>query len=142
MTAITVSEGRVDRRRGRARRAIDGRIEPTSSSNAGGIYAHEIGAMAGIHVPLVPMAHQYAITKPSGLPADMPTLRDPSLLVYFRGESGGLVAGGYERNPAPWGLGGIPADFNNRLLDEDWERFAPFSRTPPGACRRSPRPRS
>jgi 4-methylaminobutanoate oxidase (formaldehyde-forming) len=94
--------------------------------NAGGIYAHEIGAMAGIHVPLVAMAHQYAITKPSGLPTAMPTLRDPSLLVYFRGESGGLVAGGYERNPAPWGLSGIPADFNNKLLDEDWERFAPL----------------
>jgi 4-methylaminobutanoate oxidase (formaldehyde-forming) len=56
----------------------------------------------------------------------MPTLRDPSLLVYFRGESGGLVAGGYERNPAPWGLDGIAADFNNKLLDEDWERFAPL----------------
>jgi glycine cleavage system aminomethyltransferase T/glycine/D-amino acid oxidase-like deaminating enzyme len=94
--------------------------------NAGGIYAHEIGAMAGIGVPLVAMAHQYAITKPSGLPPGMPTLRDPSLLVYFRGESGGLVAGGYERNPAPWGLGGIPSDFNNKLLEEDWERFAPL----------------
>jgi 4-methylaminobutanoate oxidase (formaldehyde-forming) len=94
--------------------------------NAGGIYAHEIGALAGVHVPLVPMAHQYAITRPSGLPPGMPTLRDPSLLVYFRGESGGLVAGGYERNPAPFGLEGIPDDFNNKLLDEDWERFAPL----------------
>jgi glycine cleavage system aminomethyltransferase T/glycine/D-amino acid oxidase-like deaminating enzyme len=94
--------------------------------NAGGIYAHEIGAMAGIHVPLVAMAHQYAITKPCGLPMDMPTLRDPSELVYFRGESGGLLMGGYERNPAPWGLGGIAGDFNNKLLDEDWDRFAPL----------------
>ena len=56
----------------------------------------------------------------------MPTLRDPTLLVYFRGESGGLVAGGYERNPAAWGLDGIPADFNNRLLPPDWDRFAPL----------------
>ncbi|MGO9198505.1 MAG: GcvT family protein [Acidimicrobiales bacterium] len=94
--------------------------------NAGGIYAHEIGLMAGVHVPLVAMAHQYAITKPTGLPTDMPTLRDPSLLVYFRGESGGLVAGGYERNPEPYGMSGIAADFNNKLLDEDWERFAPL----------------
>ena len=50
-------------------------------------------------------------------------MRDPSLLVYFRGESGGLVMGGYERHPAPWGLDGIPADFNGQLLPEDWERF-------------------
>ena len=43
-------------------------------------------------------------------------MRDPSLLVYFRGESGGLVMGGYERSPAPWALDGIPADFNGKLL--------------------------
>jgi 4-methylaminobutanoate oxidase (formaldehyde-forming) len=53
----------------------------------------------------------------------MPTMRDPSLLVYFRPESGGLIMGGYERHCAPWGLDGIPADFNSRLLEEDWPRF-------------------
>jgi 4-methylaminobutanoate oxidase (formaldehyde-forming) len=53
----------------------------------------------------------------------MPTLRDPSLLVYFRPESGGLIMGGYERHPAPWSLDGIPADFNGKLLAEDWPRF-------------------
>ena len=69
------------------------------------------------------MAHEYLITKPSGLPTDMPTMRDPSLLVYFRPESGGLIMGGYERHPAPWSLDGIPADFNGKLLAEDWPRF-------------------
>ena len=69
------------------------------------------------------MAHEYLITKPHGVPLDVPTMRDPSLLVYFRGESGGLVMGGYERHPAPWGLDGIPPDFNGKLLDEDWPRF-------------------
>jgi 4-methylaminobutanoate oxidase (formaldehyde-forming) len=69
------------------------------------------------------MAHEYLVTRPSGVPLDVPTLRDPSLLVYFRGESGGLVMGGYERNPAPWGLEGIPSDFNGQLLPEDWPRF-------------------
>ena len=87
------------------------------------MYAHELGALAGVNVPIVPMAHEYLVTKPSGLPTDMPTMRDPSLLVYFRPESGGLVMGGYERHCAPWGLDGIPADFNSRLLDEDWPRF-------------------
>ena len=91
--------------------------------NAGGMYAREIGALAGVNVPIVPMAHEYLVTKPSGLPLEMPTMRDPSLLVYFRPESGGLVMGGYERHCAPWGLDGIPADFNSRLLEEDWPRF-------------------
>ena len=60
---------------------------------------------------------------PGGLPLEMPTMRDPSLLVYFRPESGGTVMGGYERNCAPWSLDGIPADFNSKLLEEDWPRF-------------------
>jgi hypothetical protein len=94
--------------------------------NAGGIYSYEIGQLVGVHVPIIPMAHQYVITKDAGLPRDMPTMRDPSLLVYYRGESGGLVSGGYERNPAPWGLEGIPSTFNNQLLAEDWDRFAPI----------------
>ncbi|TML02237.1 MAG: FAD-dependent oxidoreductase [Actinobacteria bacterium] len=103
-----------------------GRIEAEVVVNAGGMFAREIGAMAGVNVPIVPMAHEYLITKPSGLPLDLPTMRDPSLLVYFRGESGGLVAGGYERNPAPWGLDGIPTDFNSKLLAPDWDRFSPL----------------
>ena len=69
------------------------------------------------------MAHEYLVLRPSGLPTDMPTMRDPSLLVYFRPESGGLIMGGYERDCAPWSLDGIPADFNGKLLEEDWPRF-------------------
>jgi glycine cleavage system T protein len=103
-----------------------GDIETELVVNAGGMFAPEIGRMAGVNVPLVPFAHEYLITRPSGLPLDMPTMRDPSLLVYYRPESGGLVMGGYERNPAPWGLDGIPADFNGRLLEPDWDRFEPL----------------
>jgi glycine cleavage system T protein len=103
-----------------------GDIETEVVVDAGGMFSGEIAALVGVHVPIVPMAHEYLITKPSGLPRDLPTMRDPSLLVYYRGESGGLVAGGYEREPAPWGLDGIPSDFNSKLLPEDWERFAPL----------------
>ncbi len=100
-----------------------GPIETEIVVDAGGMFAAEIGALAGVIVPVVPMAHEYLVTRPLGLSLDLPTMRDPSLLVYFRGESGGLVMGGYERKPAPWGLDGIPTDFNGKLLAEDWERF-------------------
>jgi len=103
-----------------------GDIECELVVDAGGMYAPEIGRMAGVNVPLIPFAHEYLITRPEGLPLDMPTMRDPSLLVYYRPESGGLVMGGYERNPVPWGLDGIPKDFNGRLLEPDWERFEPL----------------
>ena len=112
-----------------------GDIETEVVVDAGGIYAREIAAMVGVTVPIVPMAHEYLITKSMGLSPDLPTMRDPSLLVYFRGEVGGLVAGGYERNPAPWGLDGIPGDFNAKLLPEDWERFEPLMQS---AFRRVP----
>jgi len=118
VTGIRVRHGRVE-----AVETDQGEIETEIVVNAGGMYAREIGALVGVTVPIVPMAHEYLITKPTGLPLDMPTMRDPSLLVYFRPESGGLVMGGYERHCAPWGLDGIPADFNSRLLEEDWPRF-------------------
>ncbi|HET6695578.1 MAG TPA: FAD-dependent oxidoreductase [Gaiellaceae bacterium] len=118
VTAIRVEKGRVT-----AVETDKGEVEAEIVVNAGGMFAGEIGRLAGVNVPVIPMAHEYLVTKPSGVPLDVPTMRDPSLLVYFRGESGGLVMGGYERNPAPWGLDGIPPDFNGQLLPEDWERF-------------------
>src|SRR6184192_2186780 len=113
----------VERGRATGVETDQGTIETEVVVNAGGMFAAELGRLAGVVVPVIPMAHEYLITKPSGVPLDVPTMRDPSLLVYFRGESGGLVMGGYERHPAPWGLDGIPADFNGRLLAEDWPRF-------------------
>ncbi|TME54021.1 MAG: FAD-dependent oxidoreductase [Chloroflexi bacterium] len=103
-----------------------GPIETDLVVNAGGMFATEIGRLVGVTVPLIPMAHEYLITTPSGLPRDMPTMRDPSLLVYYRPESGGLIMGGYERDPAPWSLDGIPKDFNGKLLEPDWDRFEPL----------------
>jgi len=118
VTGIRVRNGRVE--------AVDterGEIRTEIVVNAGGMYARDIARLAGVNVPIVPMAHEYLVLEPSGLPTDMPTMRDPSLLVYFRPESGGLIMGGYERSCAPWSLDGIPDDFNARLLEEDWPRF-------------------
>jgi len=104
-----------------------GSIECEAVIAACGMYTTEVAALLGVTVPIVPMAHQYLITKPiEGVTSDLPSMRDPDNLVYFRNQGGGLVAGGYERNPAPWSLHGVPRDFNYRLLDEDWDRFAPL----------------
>lgn len=135
VTAIGVRDGRVTGVSG------EHRGEPFAISadvvvNAGGMYAPEIGRLAGVTVPLVPMAHQYMLTAAiPGVTRDLPQLRDPDNLVYFREETGGLLMGGYERNPAPWSLDGIPADFNHRLLEPDWPRFESIME---GAIRRVP----
>jgi 4-methylaminobutanoate oxidase (formaldehyde-forming) len=92
--------------------------------NAGGMYAPDIARLAGVSVPIIPMAHQYLFTDTiEGVHAGLPQLRDPDSLVYFREDLGGLLFGGYERDPAPWSLDGIPADFNGRLLAPDMPRF-------------------
>ncbi|HLM51588.1 MAG TPA: FAD-dependent oxidoreductase [Solirubrobacteraceae bacterium] len=125
VTAVDVRDERV-----RGVRTDRGDIEAEVVVNAGGMYAAQIGRLAGVRVPVVPMAHEYLVTQPfrerDGRP--LPTMRDPDLLVYFREEGGGLVMGGYERHSAPWFLDEamvdrIPPDFNGRLLEEDWDRF-------------------
>jgi 4-methylaminobutanoate oxidase (formaldehyde-forming) len=118
-------------RRVRAVKTQWGRIEAEVVVIAGGMYAAELGRMAGVRVPVIPFAHEYLVTQPfrERAPGEhLPTLRDPDLLVYYREEGAGLVMGGYERQSAPWSLDEhlvdrIPADFNGRLLEEDWPRF-------------------
>ena len=104
--------------------------------NAGGMFAPEIGRLAGVTVPIIPMAHQYLFTNAvDGVHPGLPTMRDPDNLCYFREEVGGLCMGGYERDPMPWSLDGVPPDFNHRLLDPDWPRFDSIMA---GAIRRVP----
>jgi glycine cleavage system T protein len=107
----------------------DGTLEAEYVVIAGGIWANELGWMARVNIPVVPMEHQYLITRPiDGTRPDFPTLRDPDHLVYAREEVGGLLVGGYERNPDPWHVETpIPPDFNDRLLAEKWERFEPIA---------------
>ncbi len=126
VTGIDVADGRV-----RRVHTQWGDIEAEVVVNAGGMFAAEIGRMAGVRVPIVPFAHEYLVTQPfrERNPGEhLPTLRDPDLLIYFREEGAGLVMGGYERDSAPWSLDEhlvdrIPPDFNGRLLEEDWPRF-------------------
>jgi glycine cleavage system T protein len=104
-----------------------GTIETEIVVNAAGQWGGEVGKMVGLNLPIVPMAHLYIITKPiQGVGHDFPTLRDPDLLVYWREEVGGLVTGGYERSPVPFGLNGIPRNFKYQLLPPDWDRFTPL----------------
>ena len=95
--------------------------------NCGGQWARHIGSLAGVNVPLVSVQHQYIITEPiAGVSRDLPTLRDPDRLIYFKEEVGGLVMGGYEPNPLPWAESGIPDGFEFQLLPENWDHFEPM----------------
>jgi len=92
--------------------------------NCAGQWARQVGAMAGINVPLQPVKHQYIITeKIDGLATDIATIRDPDRFTYFKEEVGGLVVGGYEQNPIPWTTGDVPNDFQFQLFEDDWDHF-------------------
>jgi 4-methylaminobutanoate oxidase (formaldehyde-forming) len=104
--------------------------------NATGIWAPEVGKLVGVNVPLIPFQHQYVHVKPEEpISADLPTMRDPDDLVYFRPYEGDIMTGGYGRSPAPFALEGVPADFNHELLEPDWGRFSPLFES---ACARVP----
>ncbi|HXQ42154.1 MAG TPA: FAD-dependent oxidoreductase [Candidatus Udaeobacter sp.] len=95
--------------------------------NCAGQWARELGRLAGVSVPLQSVQHQYLVTEPiPGVQRDLPTLRDPDRLIYFKEEVGGLVMGGYEPNPIPWALNGIPEGFHFALLQSDQDHFEPL----------------
>ncbi len=104
-----------------------GTIKTEVVVNASGMWGREVGKMVGLNLPVIPMAHLYILTEPiQGVTNKFPNLRDPDLLVYWREEVGGLVTGGYERQPATFGMNGIPRDFKFKLLEPDWDRFTPL----------------
>jgi 4-methylaminobutanoate oxidase (formaldehyde-forming) len=95
--------------------------------NCAGQWAKEVGRLAGVSVPLQSVQHQYLITEPiAGIPRNLPTLRDPDRLIYFKEEVGGLAMGGYEPNPIAWAVDGIPPGFHFSLLDSNWDHFEPM----------------
>ena len=92
--------------------------------NCAGQWARQVGAMAGINVPLQPVKHQYIITESiAGLTSDTATVRDPDRRTYFKEEVGGLVMGGYEPDPIAWTTGDVPGDFEFQLFEDDWDHF-------------------
>ena len=122
VTGIEVEAGRV-----RAVATDKGRITCDKLVICAGQWSREIGRMAGVNIPLVSVQHQYLITdRIEGVTPGLPTLRDPDRLTYWKEEVGGLVMGGYEPNPKPWAVDGLPGHFEFQLLDDDLEHFEPL----------------
>ena len=122
VTGIEVENGQV-----RAVLTGQGRIGCDKLVICAGQWSRELGRMAGVNVPLVSVQHQYLITERiGGVTPNLPTLRDPDRLTYWKEEVGGLVMGGYEPNPKPWAIEGIPENFEFQLLDNDLDHFEPL----------------
>lgn len=103
-----------------------GRIACEKVVVCAGQWTRAFAARYGVNVPLVSVQHQYMITEPFGVPSNLPTLRDPDRLTYYKEEVGGLVMGGYEPNPIGWAEKGIPEGFHYTLLDSNFDHFEPI----------------
>ena len=122
VTGISVDDGRVT-----GVITNKGAIACDKVVDCAGQWAGEVGAMAGVRVPLQSVKHQYMVSEPiDGVTPGLPTLRDPDRLIYFKEEVGGLVMGGYELDPISWADDGIPDGFAFSLLDADWDHFEPL----------------
>jgi len=101
--------------------------------NAAGLWAREVGHMAGIELPILAMEHMYLLTE------DIPEIvaraerGEPELVklidftgeAYLRQERKGLLLGTYEQACVPWSPDSTPWDFGHELLQPDLERIAP-----------------
>ena len=107
--------------------------------NAGGLWAREVGALAGVYLPLHPMEHQYLVTDDVAdvydRDSELPHVIDPEGESYLRQEGRGLVIGFYEQGCVPWGVAGTPSNFGTELLENDLDRI---SDSVAFACRRFP----
>ncbi len=107
-----------------------GPIEAEHVVNAAGLWAREVGRMAGVELPLAPMEHHYLITEDlaelKGTGRELPVVVDLDGEMYMRQERGGVLLGVYETPATPWAVDGTPWDYGDReLLPPDLERLAP-----------------
>ena len=122
VTRIIVEDGRI-----RGVETPQGTIECEKVVICAGQWTRTLAATVGVNVPLVSVEHQYMVTERiAGVTSNLPTLRDPDRLTYWKEEVGGLVWGGYEPNPVPWAVKGIPEGFHFELLTSDFDHFEQF----------------
>ncbi|GGX46554.1 glycine cleavage system protein T [Tateyamaria omphalii] len=104
-----------------------GTIHAEHVVNAGGLWAREVGAMAGVYLPLHPMEHQYIVTDDIAeiyeRGAEHPHVMDPAGESYLRQEGRGLCIGFYEQPCRPWAVDGTPWTFGHELLPDDFDKI-------------------
>ncbi|SDC17622.1 GcvT family protein [Ruegeria marina] len=107
-----------------------GTIHAEHVVNAGGLWAREVGAMAGVYFPLHPMEHQYLVT--DNIPeieaiidagGEHPHVMDPAGESYLRQEGRGLCIGFYEQPCKPWAVDGTPWSFGHELLPDNFDKI-------------------
>ncbi len=104
-----------------------GDIRAATSVLAAGMWSRELAADVGVSVPLHAAEHFYIVTEPiEGLAKDLPVLRVPDECAYYKEDAGKILLGAFEPEAKPWGMDGIPDDFEFDTLPEDFDHFEPI----------------
>lgn len=107
--------------------------------NAGGLWAKQVGRMAGVDLPVSPMEHHYLVTETipevAALSKELPLIVDLEGFTYMRQEQKGMLLGIYEVNYKHWNMDGAPWNYGIELIQEDIGRISDeltlgFSRFP------------
>src|SRR6056297_2870513 len=104
----------------------EGHIACEMIVNCAGMWGHEVGRMAGTNVPLHACEHFYIVSEPIAGLTELPVLRVPDECAYFKEDAGKMMLGAFEPNAKPWGMSGIPDDFEFDQLPEDFDHFEPI----------------
>ncbi len=110
-----------------------GEIHTEHVVNAGGLWAREVGRMAGLELPVLAMAHHYLLTEPMDeviahnerTGRELPHMIDFSGEIYARQEGKSMLLGTYEQDNVAWAPKQTPWDFVFQLLPPDLDRIAP-----------------
>ena len=108
-------------------RTPQGDVEAEFVVNCAGMWARQLGELAGVSIPLQAAEHYYLLTEPiDEVDGGWPVLEDPANYGYYREEGGGLMLGLFEPACAPWGVDGVPDGFSFGEISPDWDRMAPY----------------
>ena len=95
--------------------------------NAGGLWAKQVGRMAGIELPLSPLNHHYLITdtipEVAALDRELPMTVDLEGFTYMRQDQKGMLVGIYEVDHDHWMEDGAPWEYGFELQQEDLGRI-------------------
>ncbi|MBS0612100.1 MAG: GcvT family protein [Proteobacteria bacterium] len=112
-----------------------GRIDCDIVVLAAGLWSRDLAAGCGVHLPMYALEHQYIITKPQGMPRNLPLFLSYDDQLYGREEVGGLMIGSLDDDAIPLSAAQLPQNFSFALLNERWPQFEAYMDT---AMRRFP----
>ena len=126
VTDVTVENGRVVGVAWARENGETGTIATRNVVNCGGMWGRELAARSGVTLPLHACEHFYLVTEPIADLARLPVLRVPDECAYYKEDAGKVLLGAFEPVAKPWGMDGIPSDFEFDSLPEDFEHFEPI----------------